>query len=271
MIKIALVGASGGIGAALLAHLSSCANIQTIHATYCHSSFHSSGAAGSPEASQLVLKTPDISALSPAKTSVSAEQSETATQILWSQVDASDESSVKRWLSNIEELDWLINCAGFLHDTDTKPEKSITQFNPQDFRKSMDINCLANLLLAKYAGPALKKSERGIFASITAKVGSIEDNKLGGWYSYRAAKAAANMVLKNVSIEWQRTAPNVRVVALHPGTTDTPLSKPFQARVRPEKLFSPDKVAALLVVQLDQLHNFPSGRFIAYDGEVLPW
>lgn len=271
MIKIALVGASGGIGAALLDHLSSCGNTQTIHATYYHSPLHPPGSADSPEAIQPVVETPDISALSSATTAVGAQQAESTTQVLWSQVDASDESSVKRWLSNIEELDWLINCAGFLHDADTKPEKSITQFNPHDFRKSMDINCLANLLLAKYAGPALKKSERGIFASITAKVGSIEDNKLGGWYSYRAAKAAANMVLKNVSIEWQRTAPDVRVVALHPGTTDTPLSEPFQARVKPEKLFSPDKVAALLVAQLDQLHNFPSGRFIAYDGEELPW
>ncbi len=270
MIKVALVGASGGIGAALLAHLSASTNIQTIHATYCQSSVHSTGTADSPGVSRPVL-TPDNVTSSPVITSVGAEQSEAATRIHWSQVDATDESSVKRWLSNIEELDWLINCAGFLHDANTKPEKSITQFNPQDFRKNMDINCLANLLLAKYAGPVLKKSERGIFASITAKVGSIEDNKLGGWYSYRAAKAAANMVLKNVSIEWQRTAPDIRVVALHPGTTDTRLSKPFQARVKPEKLFSPDKVAALLVAQLDQLHDFPSGRFIAYDGEELPW
>ena len=130
---------------------------------------------------------------------------------------------------------------------------------------------MSSLLLAKYAGPKLKRSERGIFAALSAKVGSIEDNRLGGWYSYRASKAAANMVLKNLSIEWQRTAPNIRVLALHPGTTDTNLSRPFQSRVKPEKLFSPEKVAELLLKQLDQSHANPSGRFIAYDGEELPW
>jgi len=264
MINVALVGGSGGIGSAMLSQLSSRANIQTIHATYCHSSaaahlHNDEGPAALELASEGTIA------------STRPQQSQASTQVHWSQVDISDESSVQRWLMNIEELDWLINCAGFLHDADTKPEKSITQFNPCDFRKNMDINCLANLLLAKYAGPRLKQSSKGIFASITAKVGSIEDNRLGGWYSYRAAKAAANMVLKNLSIEWQRTAPNIRVVALHPGTTDTGLSKPFQRGVKAEKLFSPSKVAAMLIAQLDQLHDFHSGRFIAYDGEELPW
>jgi len=242
---VALVGGRGGIGSALLAHLLASPNIGTIYTTYNRSS---------------------VSA-----TAASAVQAETQTQLYWSQVDVSDESSVEQWLSNIPELDWLINCAGFLHDNQTKPEKTITHLNPQDFHKNMSINCLPNLLLAKYAAAALKQSEQGIFAAITAKVGSIEDNRLGGWYSYRAAKAAANMVLKNLSIEWQRTAPNIRVAALHPGTTDTPLSKPFQARIKAESLFPPQKVAALLVAQLEQLHDFPSGRFIAYDGEELPW
>ncbi len=266
MTKVALVGASGGIGAALLSHLSSCEYIQTIHATYCHSS-----AAADSRDGGVSTATQGNAVNSATITPLQATKTESSTQVYWSQVDATDESSVKHWLNNMEELDWLINCAGFLHDTNNKPEKSIAQFNPQNFRKNMDVNCLANLLLAKYSAAALKKSERGIFASITAKVGSIEDNRLGGWYSYRAAKAAANMVLKNLSIEWQRTAPNVRVVALHPGTTDTKLSKPFQARVKAEKLFSPSKVAALLVTQLNELHDFPSGRFIAYDGEELPW
>jgi len=265
MIKVALVGGSGGIGEALLSHLKSNAGIQTIYATYCHSVVSDLSDAGRSCEAPDFPDTPVIAA--PAKN----HRSRTSAQVYWSQVDIRDEASVKHWLTNIGELDWLINCAGFLHDADTKPEKSINEFNPQDFRKSMDINCLANLLLAKYSGAVLKQSRQGIFASITAKVGSIEDNKLGGWYSYRAAKAAANMVLKNLSIEWQRTAPNVRVVALHPGTTDTRLSKPYQARIKPEKLFSPQKVAALLFAQLEQLHEFPSGRFIAYDGEELPW
>jgi len=245
MIKVALVGGSGGIGAALLTRLSERDDISCIHSTY--------------------FRSPAAGSLG------SIGQFGTDCEVHWSQVDITDEASVQRWLEGVGQFDWLINCAGFLHDNQTRPEKSISQLNPQNFHKSMSINCLANLLLGKYAAGALKKSESGVFASITAKVGSIEDNRLGGWYSYRAAKAAANMVLKNLSIEWQRSAPNIRVVALHPGTTDTPLSKPFQKNVSPEKLFSTDKVAALLLEQIDLLHQHPSGRFIAYDGEELPW
>ncbi len=245
MTKVALVGGSGGIGAALLSLLSDRSDIESIHSTYFRSpaagSLGSIGRFGSD------------------------------TEVVWSQVDVTDETNVERWLEKAGSIDWLINCAGYLHDLDAAPEKAIAQFEPDYFEKNMRVNCLPNLLLAKHAGKALKSSERGIFASITAKVGSIEDNRLGGWYSYRASKAAANMVLKNLSIEWQRTAPNLRVVALHPGTTDTKLSAPFQSRVSPDKLFSTDKTASYLLAQLDKLHEYPSGRFVAFDGEELPW
>lgn len=245
MIKVALVGGSGGIGAALLSQLSDRADIASINCTYLRS---------------------------PAQGSqVGVDRLGADVDITWSQVDVTNDQSVKQWLANVGELDWLINCAGFLHDATSAPEKSIAQFDSDCFEKNMRINCLPNLLLAKYAARALKASDKGIFASITAKVGSIEDNQLGGWYSYRASKAAANMVLKSLSIEWMRTAPKVRVVALHPGTTDTKLSAPFQSRVAPGKLFSAEQTAAYLLTQLDQLHDFPSGRFIAYDGEELPW
>lgn len=245
MIKVALVGGSGGIGAALLSQLSDRADVESIHSTY--------------------FRSPAAGSLG------SIGQFGSNTTVVWSQVDVTDEQSVKQWLDEVGDVDWLINCAGFLHDTTTGPEKSIAQFETACFEKNMRVNCLPNLILAKYAALALRKSEKGIFAAITAKVGSIEDNQLGGWYSYRASKAAANMALKSVSIEWQRTAPNLRVVALHPGTTDTKLSAPFQARVAPGKLFTTEQTAAYLLAQLDQLHEFPSGRFIAYDGEELPW
>ena len=135
----------------------------------------------------------------------------------------------------------------------------------------MAINCLPTLLLAKYARNILKDSESGVFATVSARVGSISDNSLGGWYSYRASKAALNMTLKCLSIEWARNAKNVRVAAMHPGTTDSRLSKPFQVNVPQSKLFSPSKTAGLLVQQITQLHDYPSGRFIAYDGEEIPW
>lgn len=244
-INVALVGGSGGIGAALLSLLSDRPDVKSIHSTY--------------------FRSPAAGSLG------SIGQFGSDTEVVWSQVDVTNEQNVKQWLDDAGDIDWLINCAGFLHDINLAPEKSVAQFETDCFDKNMHVNCLPNLLLAKHAARALQRSEKGIFAAITAKVGSIEDNRLGGWYSYRASKAAANMVLKSLSIEWQRTAPNLRVVALHPGTTDTKLSAPFQARVAPEKLFSVDKTAALLLTQLDKLHEFPSGRFVAYDGKELPW
>jgi len=245
MSNVALVGGSGGIGASLLSLLSDRENIDTIYSTYFRSLASSSlGSIG---------------------------QFGSNTNVVWSQLDVRSEDNVHAWFNSMESIDWVINCSGFLHDNQTSPEKSIAQFNPENFNRNISINCLPNFLLAKHAAAHLKKSERGVFASITAKVGSIEDNRLGGWYSYRASKAAANMALKTIAIEWQRTAPQVRVVALHPGTTDTALSKPFQKNVAAEKLFSTDKTAALLLHQIDQLHEHPTGRFIAYDGEELPW
>lgn len=245
MIKVALVGGSGGIGAALLSLLSDRPDVESIHSTYFRSP-----AAGS------------IGSLGQFGSNV---------DVVWSQVDVANEHSVEQWMAKVGQIDWLINCAGFLHDSTSTPEKSISQFDPAYFEKNMHANCLPNLILAKYAGQALKTSDKGLFASVTAKVGSIEDNRLGGWYSYRASKAAANMVLKSLSIEWQRTAPQLRVLVLHPGTTDTKLSAPFQARVAPGKLFTTEQTASYLLTQLDQAHEFPSGRFVAYDGEEIPW
>jgi NAD(P)-dependent dehydrogenase (short-subunit alcohol dehydrogenase family) len=94
---------------------------------------------------------------------------------------------------------------------------------------------------------------------------------MGGWYSYRTSKAALNMVLKNLSIEWRRTMPRCSVAALHPGTTDTPLSAPFQRNVSAEKLFTPAQTAGYLLALIDQLTPKVSGRFWSWDGEILPW
>lgn len=245
MLKIALVGGSGGIGAALLTHLCARDNVESIHSTY--------------------FRSPAAGSLG------SIGQFGSNTDVIWSQLDVTDDTGVQQWVEKVGEIDWLINCAGYLHDQNSKPEKSIAQFDSAYFEKNIRVNCLSNLLLAKHAAAALRASGKGLFASVTAKVGSIEDNRLGGWYSYRASKAAANMALKTLSIEWQRTAPSVRVVALHPGTTDTKLSAPFQSRVPPEKLFTAEQSAGYLLTQLERAHDFPSGRFIAYDGEELPW
>lgn len=244
-LVVAIVGASGGIGAAMLDQLAVRGDIADLHATYFHS----------PQASSLG----------------SIGSFGAATQVSWSQLNASDEDSVKTWLESIGPVDWLINCVGMLHDTNHEPEKTIRALNVDHFAASMNTNCLPTLLLGKYALPALRNSSNAVFTTISARVGSIEDNQLGGWYSYRASKAALNMSLKCLSIEWQRVAKNIRVLALHPGTTDSRLSKPFQKNVPAGKLFSAEKTAGLLLEQISTAHSMPSGRFIAYDGEEIPW
>ena len=244
-LAVAVVGASGGIGAALVEALVARADVAAVHAT------HHRSPAGATKASVAGFGGP--------------------VRIVPATLDATDEAAVEAWLGGIEDLDWLINCVGMLHDGDTGPEKSIRQLDPAHFEASMRINALPTLLLAKHAHRLLKRSERGAFATVSARVGSIADNALGGWYSYRASKAALNMALKCLSIEWGRGSSSLRVAALHPGTTDTALSKPFQQNVPEGKLFPPDKTAGFLLARMDELHDGPTGRFLAWDGEEIPW
>lgn len=192
-------------------------------------------------------------------------------KLQWQPLDVSEEAAIEALFADLPALDYIINAAGFLHTTDAQPEKTITRFDPQLFMRSMQINALPTLLLAKYARPLLKNSRRSVFAVVSARVGSIEENRLGGWYSYRSSKAALNMALKSLSIEWQRSLPNCAVAALHPGTTDTALSSPFQANVAAEKLFSPAQTAEYLLTVIDTLQPAESGRFWSWDGSELPW
>ena len=127
------------------------------------------------------------------------------------------------------------------------PEKRLAALRRSALHQSFAINAWGPALLAQAVEPVLKRSGQAWFASLSARVGSIGDNHLGGWYSYRAAKAAQNQLLKTVALEWRRTMPAVCVACLHPGTTDSPLSKPFQARVPPAKLFTPAFSAAALL------------------------
>jgi NAD(P)-dependent dehydrogenase (short-subunit alcohol dehydrogenase family) len=127
------------------------------------------------------------------------------------------------------------------------------------------------LLVAKHFEPLLAHRERAVFASISARVGSIGDNRLGGWYAYRGSKAAQNMFTKTLAIEWARSRRNVICIALHPGTTDTELSRPFQANVPPQKLFSVERTVTQLLAVIDRLTPADSGRFLAWDGTEIAW
>ena len=196
--------------------------------------------------------------------------------VSWESVDLCSEASIGSYASTFNDVHWLINAVGMLHSGSKMPEKTVRAIDAEFFISNVQLNALATLLIAKHFKDALSSPSEIAgttrqFATISAKVGSIEDNRLGGWYSYRCSKAALNMAIKNLSIEWRRTLPSVCVTALHPGTTETQLSAPFQRNVPDGKLFSPDKTAEYLIKRLSQLTPEDTGKFLTYDGEVLPW
>ena len=133
------------------------------------------------------------------------------------------------------------------------------------------VNALPTLLFSRFLATKFRHKQPAVFATISARVGSIEENYLGGWYSYRASKAALNQVLKTLAIEWRRNLPNVCVAALHPGTTDTALSKPFKKNVPEDQLFSADQSVAYMMKVIDKLEPELSGRFWSFDSTQLPW
>ena len=190
-------------------------------------------------------------------------------------VDVTQESQIAKAIEQIQtsinELHLAIYCVGVLHEGDLTPEKSLRQINADNLIYSFQVNSIGAVLLAKHLMPLFKKSSRSIFASISAKVGSIGDNRLGGWYGYRASKSALNMFLKTTAIEYSRRCPKTIVVALHPGTTDTKLSKPFQKNVPPDKLFAVEHTVNLLSKIISSLKQQDSGEFFSWDGSKLPW
>ncbi len=192
-------------------------------------------------------------------------------RIAWHRLDLRDEDAIAGWAADCERIDWIVNCAGFLHGDDRGPEKNIGMVDPTFLLHCVQVNALPTLLLAKHFGAALKRSPAPLLAAISARVGSIEDNRLGGWYSYRISKAALNMALKTLSIEWKHSHPRGCVAALHPGTNDTALSRPFQRNVAPEQLFDPADTAGAFIRLLATLGPADSGRFWAWDGTELPW
>ena len=181
-------------------------------------------------------------------------------------------SSFERQISFCEKpLRLVINSSGFLHSELVRPEKRLSHLNRNNIIKNFSINSIAPILIAKSIERFIRPELPFLFASLSARVGSISDNKLGGWYSYRASKAAQNQFLKTLSIEWRRKFPYSIVSVLHPGTCDTKLSKPFQSNVPKEKLFTPKRSAGYLIDILSELKTSDSGKFLAWDGSQIPW
>lgn len=173
--------------------------------------------------------------------------------------------------SQIDRLHWVINCVGILHEATLQPEKSVRQINPDHLLRYFQVNSIGAVLLAKHLLPLLTHGDRNILATISAKIGSIGDNQLGGWYGYRASKAALNMLMKTTAIEYRRKTPRTIIALLHPGTTDTDLSRPFQRNVPPEKLFSTERTVDQLFRVISKLEEQDSGEFFSWDGSRLPW
>jgi len=192
-------------------------------------------------------------------------------------LDVSDEASIARAAATVagvtDRLHLVVNCAGILHGgpASLAPEKRLADVRPEALTASFAVNAFGPLLVAKHFERLLGHRERAVFASISARVGSIGDNRLGGWYAYRGAKAAQNMFTRTLAIEWSRSRRNVVCVALHPGTTDTDLSLPFQGNVPAGKLFSPERTARQLLEVIDRLTQADTGRFLAWDGSEIPW
>lgn len=185
--------------------------------------------------------------------------------------EASIESAAARVADRSPRLSLLINCAGLLHAPGVKPERRLADVDPAALARNFAVNASGPLLLAKHFHPLLMHDGRAVLANLSARVGSISDNHLGGWYGYRASKAAQNQITRTLSIELGRRARHLICVALHPGTVDTDLSKPFQGNVNPEKLFDRARAAAQLLQVIDGLTPAQSGRFYAWDGDEIPW
>jgi NAD(P)-dependent dehydrogenase (short-subunit alcohol dehydrogenase family) len=185
-------------------------------------------------------------------------------------LDFDDEASVAvaaQALATGGKFHLIINAAGLLHNADFMPEKKLADLSYAQLEATFRANTFGPALVLRHFSPLLD-GECGVLAVVSAKVGSIEDNRLGVWYSYRASKAALNMLLKTAAIELKRSKPKAVLVSLHPGTVSTGLSKPFKG----EQIGRPAQLAAQeMLTVLDGLTAADTGSFVTYNGERLPW
>ena len=190
-------------------------------------------------------------------------------------LDVCDEDSVRaaaaRTAQRIDRVDLLINCAGLLHGDGFGPERRLADVDPEHLRRVFTVNAFGPLLVAKHFASLFPRQQRAVLANLSARVGSIGDNALGGWYGYRGSKAAQNMFTRNLAIELRRRHRGIICVALHPGTVDTDLSRPFQRRVPAHKLFPVERAAAQLLAVIDGLVPSANGGFYAWDGSEIVW
>ncbi|HEY9877867.1 MAG TPA: SDR family NAD(P)-dependent oxidoreductase [Leptolyngbyaceae cyanobacterium] len=246
--QVLIVGASQGIGLGFVQHLLQDSRCDRIYATYRR-----------PTTAGNLLALKDSF----------------ADRLRCLPLDITEEAQMEAAMHQISletpRLDLVVYCVGLLHDGNFQPEKSLRQLNSESLLRSFQVNSIGAALLAKHCLGLLKHDAPSVLAAISAKVGSIGDNQLGGWYGYRASKAALNMLMKTAAIEYSRKSPKTILTLLHPGTTDTQLSQPFQRGVPPEKLFPVERTVSQLMAVIEGLEASDSGEFFSWDGSRLPW
>ena len=197
-----------------------------------------------------------------------------ADRITLVQLDPTNEVQLQQLAAVISEttdvLNLVVNCVGTLHDDQHQPEKSLQQVALESFQHAFTVNTVVTALLAKSLSVLIKSKELSLFASISAKVGSITDNHLGGWYAYRMSKAALNMLIKTLSIEFLNRNFSCIALALHPGTTKTQLSAPFISHSK-LKIYEPLQTAEHLLQVIDGKTIEDSGKFFSWDGSEIAW
>lgn len=187
--------------------------------------------------------------------------------------DLLDEPSIEASVRDITRdgpLQLVIVATGLLHDERLKPEKTWRAVTAENLQRSFATNAVGPMLIAKHVLAHLAKSEKSVFATLSARVGSISDNRLGGWHAYRASKAALNMLIRNAAIELERTNPSAICVGLHPGTVDTRLSAPFQGGLPDSQILDTRTSARHLLSVIDDLSASDTGRVYDWKGEEIP-
>ena len=187
-------------------------------------------------------------------------------------IDLEDEASIAAAAEKVAASPaptLILVTTGILHEDEQRPEKTMRELDPEWLARNFAVNMIGPALVAKHFLPLMPRTGRTVFAALSARVGSISDNRLGGWYGYRASKAALNMTIRNLAIEHKRKNDRAIIVGLHPGTVDTQLSQPFQKNVSAKQLFDTERAALQLLDVLDDLKPADSGHIFAWDGEEI--
>jgi NAD(P)-dependent dehydrogenase (short-subunit alcohol dehydrogenase family) len=178
------------------------------------------------------------------------------------------EGEVKAFCGKLDSIDFVINCVGMLARKELGPEKSLRDIDVDHLTEVFQVNSFVTPLWAKHLKHKFSKETPSVFASLSAMVGSIGENEIGGWYGYRASKTALNMFLKTISIEFERSRLKTSVVAIHPGTTKTELSEDFLKGVQ-HKIWEPSGAAQNILNVLESCPNEGTGLFKNWDGRAI--